>query len=55
LSAQLKYLEAALEEIDHVHGSFDDYLDRALGVDAAARHRLVEMLTEAATFPQMRD
>jgi protein-tyrosine phosphatase len=55
LSAQPKYLEAALDEIDRVYGSFDDYLDTALGVDGAARRRLVEMLTEPVTIPQMRD
>jgi protein-tyrosine phosphatase len=47
LSAQPKYLEAALDEIDKVHGSFDAYLERALGVDDAARAKLVELLTEA--------
>jgi protein-tyrosine phosphatase len=55
LSAQPKYLEAALDEIDRVYGSFDDYLTTALGVDIAARRRLVEMLTEPVTNPQMRD
>jgi protein-tyrosine phosphatase len=55
LSAQPKYLEAALEEIDNVYGSFDDYLATALGVDAAARRRLVELLTEPATIPQTRN
>jgi len=49
LSAQPKYLEAALEEIDRVHGSFDAYLRQALGVDEAQRERLVEMLTEPLT------
>jgi protein-tyrosine phosphatase len=37
LSAQPKYLEAALDEIDRVYGSFDDYLDRALGVGDSER------------------
>jgi protein-tyrosine phosphatase len=55
LSAQPKYLEAALKEIERVYGSFDDYLNTALGVGAAARRRLVEMLTEPTTVPQMRD
>jgi len=55
LSAQPKYLEAALEEIDSVYGSFDDYITTALGVDAAARQRLVEMLTEPVTNSQMHD
>jgi protein-tyrosine phosphatase len=55
LSAQPKYLEAALDEIDRVYGSFNDYLDSALGVDDAGRRRLVEMLTEPVTVPQMRE
>jgi hypothetical protein len=55
LSAQPKYLEAALDEIDRVHGSFDDYLNRALGVDDSARLRLAELLTEAAIVPQTRE
>jgi protein-tyrosine phosphatase len=55
LSAQPKYLEAALDEIDRVYGSFNDYLDTALGVDNAGRRRLVAMLTEPVTVPQMRD
>ncbi len=46
LSAQACYLEAALDEIDRAHGSFDDYLRKALGVDDALRERLVELLTE---------
>ena len=46
LSAQPKYLEAALDEIDRAHGSFDAYLERALGVDDSARARLAELLTE---------
>jgi protein-tyrosine phosphatase len=48
LSAHPKYLEAALDEIDRAHGSFDAYLDRALGLDAKARTRLTAQLTEAA-------
>jgi protein-tyrosine phosphatase len=55
VSAQPKYLEAALDEIERVYGSFDDYLTTALGVDAAARQRLVEMLTEPVTNSQMHD
>jgi protein-tyrosine phosphatase len=55
LSAQPKYLEAALDEIDRVYGSFDDYLDKALAVDAAARRTLVEVLTEPVTNSQTRD
>lgn len=49
LSAQPKYLEAALEEIDRAHGSFDAYLEQALAVDEARRERLVDMLTEPLT------
>jgi protein-tyrosine phosphatase len=47
LAAQEKYLEAALEEIDRVHGSFEAYLERTLGVDERKRASLVELLTEA--------
>jgi protein-tyrosine phosphatase len=46
LSAQPKYLEAAFEEIDRAHGSFDAYLEQALAVDETQRERLVETLTE---------
>ena len=46
LSAQARYLEAALDEIDRAHGSFDDYLSKALGVDQAMRVRLIDLLTE---------
>jgi len=46
LSAQSKYLEAALDEIDRVFGSFDAYLRERLGVDDAARSRLIDWLTE---------
>ena len=55
LSAQPKYLEAAFEEIDRTYGSFEAYLETALGVDDARRRRLVELLTEAVTEPQTRD
>jgi protein-tyrosine phosphatase len=51
LSAQPKYLEAALDEIDRVFGSFDDYLGRALGVGDSGRQTLVDLLTEPITFP----
>jgi protein-tyrosine phosphatase len=47
LSAQAHYLEAALEEIDRVYGSFDAYLTRTLQVDEIKRARLVELLTDA--------
>jgi len=46
VAAQSKYLEAALEEIDRVYGSFDAYLNRALGVDSSRRASLIELLTE---------
>ncbi len=49
LAAQSKYLEAALDEIDQVYGSFDAYLDRALGVDDTRRAMLTELLTETCT------
>jgi protein-tyrosine phosphatase len=48
LAAQRKYIEAALDEIDRVHGSVDAYLKRALGVDDTGRAKLVELLTEPA-------
>lgn len=48
LSAQAKYLEAAIDEMEKAFGSFDAYLAKGLGVDDAARARLVELLTEAA-------
>jgi protein-tyrosine phosphatase len=51
LSAQPKYLEAALDEIDRVFGSFDDYLGRALGVGDSDRQRLVDLLTEPVRSP----
>jgi protein-tyrosine phosphatase len=47
LSAQTIYLESALEAIDRAHGSFDDYLRNALGVDDAMRERLFDILTES--------
>ncbi len=48
LSAQTKYLEAAIDEMEKAFGSFDAYLAKGLGVDDAARARLVELLTEPA-------
>ena len=48
LAAQRKYIEAALDEIDHVHGSLDAYLAQALGIDDVSRTVLVELLTEPA-------
>jgi len=46
MSARAEYIEAAFAQIDESYGSVETYLERALGVDAAARQRLVEMLTE---------
>ena len=47
LSAQSHYLEAALDEVDRVHGSFEAFLAGPLGVDADKRARLIDLLTEA--------
>jgi len=47
LSAQAKYLEAAIDEMEQAFGSFDAYLAKGLGVDDAARARLAELLTES--------
>ncbi len=49
LAAQPKYLEAALDEIDRVYGSFDAYLTRELGVAEFDRRRLIDLLTEPVT------
>jgi protein-tyrosine phosphatase len=46
LSANPRYLEAALDEIDRVYGSFDGYLSEALGVSESDRRWLVDLLTE---------
>jgi protein-tyrosine phosphatase len=46
LSAQPQYLQAALDEIDSVYGSFDRYVEKGLGLGAAGRARLVDLLTE---------
>jgi protein-tyrosine phosphatase len=51
LSAQPKYLEAALDQVDRVYGSFDDYLEQALGVGDSDRQRLVDLMTEPVTSP----
>jgi protein-tyrosine phosphatase len=37
---RLDYIEAALDEVEANHGSFDVYLERALGVDSARRAAL---------------
>jgi protein-tyrosine phosphatase len=55
LSAQPKYLEAALAEIDRAHGSFDAYLEQALSLDEAQRDQLVETLTETLISPPVVD
>jgi protein-tyrosine phosphatase len=55
LSAQPKYLEAALDEIDRVYGSFDNYLDKELRVGHSDRKRLIDMLTEPVTSPSEPD
>jgi protein-tyrosine phosphatase len=46
LSAPSHYLEAALDEMEQRFGSFSGYLEKGLGVDDAARARLVELMTE---------
>jgi protein-tyrosine phosphatase len=51
LAAQPKYLEAALDEIDRVYGSFDNYMERELGVADFDRRRLIDLLTEPVTLP----
>ncbi len=47
LSAQAHYLEAALDEVDRVHGSFEAFLSGPLCVDADKRARLIDLLTQA--------
>ena len=44
LGVEPVYLETALAEIAVRHGSTDGYLEQALGVDAALRHRICERL-----------
>jgi protein-tyrosine phosphatase len=46
LSAQPQYMQAALDEIDRIYGSFEQYVETGLGLGAAARARLVDLLTE---------
>jgi protein-tyrosine phosphatase len=46
-SAPPEFIEAAFAQIDESYGDVETYLDRALGIDAAARRRLVELLTES--------
>jgi protein-tyrosine phosphatase len=45
-SAQSEYIEAAFEQIDETYGNVETYLEKALGIDAAARQRLIDLLTE---------
>ncbi|MGO9006943.1 MAG: tyrosine-protein phosphatase [Beijerinckiaceae bacterium] len=46
MSAQPKYLDAALSKIDETYGSADAYLEQALALTEARRERLRELLTE---------
>lgn len=43
---RLEYIHAALDEVDANHGSFDTYLERALGIDAARRAALQDRYLE---------
>jgi protein-tyrosine phosphatase len=43
---RLEYIHAALDEVDANHGSFDTYLERALGIDAARRAALRDRYLE---------
>jgi protein tyrosine/serine phosphatase len=44
-AANPRYIEAALDEIDSAFGSMGAWLN-SIGVDAASRRRLVELITE---------
>lgn len=44
LSADVAYLEAAFEAMTQTHGSIDNYLRDALGVDAALRARICDRI-----------
>ena len=46
LSADLRYLDAALEAVAETHGDLDSYLEAALGVTPALRRHLRERLVE---------
>ena len=43
---RLEYIHAALDEVDAHHGSFETYLERALGIDAARRAALRDRYLE---------
>jgi protein-tyrosine phosphatase len=45
-SARPEYIEAAFAQIDESYGGLERYLAEALGIDAVARERLIERLTE---------
>jgi protein-tyrosine phosphatase len=44
MGVEAAYLAEAFEAVKQAHGSIDDYLEAALGVDAALRARLEEKL-----------
>jgi protein tyrosine/serine phosphatase len=44
LGVEAAWLDAALAEIEALHGSTDAYLEQALGVDARLRDRIGERL-----------
>ena len=46
LTAHAPMLAAAFEAVREEYGSVDNYLDRAIGLDSAARARLIELLVE---------
>lgn len=46
LGVDLAYLRATFAKIDLAYGSFDEYAETALGVDAEKRRRLMRLLTE---------
>jgi protein-tyrosine phosphatase len=45
-SARPEYIEAAFAQIEETYGSIQTYLAQALGIDASAQNRLIELLTE---------
>jgi protein-tyrosine phosphatase len=46
LAADAEYLETMFQTLDERFGGLDGYLERELGVDTAARHRMHETLLE---------
>lgn len=46
LGVQPPYLEAALAEMNALYGGFDDYFDKALGLNQVSRERLRHLLLE---------